>query len=328
MDNPVPSALQAAADEAMRTEPNPASAPTPVETPPSVEPAAAPPAAPATPAQPINPAQPPVATPAPDSAPAPAPAVDWKHRFDVVNGKYVKETARLRDQVNQLTAKLEQATQAPAPAAPPPTVTPQATPANEITDEMVKSIATAEQIDEDGIDYWRTVIKAQRALAATNTGTSEEVKELRQSIEQQAEDRFYADLTQLVPDWQTVNAMDEFDAFLEEVDPLSGFSYGALLNEHVKSRDPVRVSNLFAAFAKRNPSQTPTAPTDSTSEQVVPPNSPAPEPQAAPVGMTDDEYVAELQRLITSGLTPMELEIQRKDLIARYKASNKKKSAA
>lgn len=329
MGDPVPSALKKQVEDIMAqangVSPDPTPAPQAPEAPapaPSAEPTPTP-----------DPQPTPQPTPVPSANTPAAPDSDWKHRYEVINGKYIKETARLRDQartlesrVNTLEGMLEQARQtptAPAPTIASPTPAAPSVPASgTITDEMVQAAVSADQIEEFGIEFWRNTMKASQAanasMSVSSSATDQELKQVKATLEQQQQERFYSDLAGLVPNWEQVNSSDEFEAFLTERDALSGVTYGALLNEHAKRYDPVLVANIFNAFTSR--SANPAALADPVASQVMPPTRATGQPADPSGGMSMAEYQDRLLALTAAGLSPLELLKKKDELVAEFKA--------
>lgn len=193
--------------------------------------------APAAPAQPAAPA--PAAAPAPDN---------WEQKYRVLMGKYnaevpvlTRKNKELETQVSDLTrqfadlkAKLEQ-TEAASKRQP-----------------LVKP----EEVQEYGEPLVDLIRRAAREEAAAvipqgNGDVSRlesELKSIREQTAKTAEESFFTRLTELVPDWVTINGDEAFLTWLAEIDPLTGKERQDLLASAQSALDASRVAQFFKTF--------------------------------------------------------------------------------
>ena len=276
------------------------------------------PAAPAAPAAPAPAAPAPVApaadltagakvlgkTGTPDSQPAPN--EDWKHKYDVVNGMYRKDTAELREKNRQLEEELKKAREGGKPV--------QIT-AADISDDDVTALVDASLIDEFGIDYWKQQIAIQKTVAVNSAPQpamdDSRIQNVEQQIANQNRQGFYSQLSMLVPNWEQINGTAEWNAFLGQIEPLTGATYEALLMDAYESFDAARTAQLFDKFLSA-PNRAPGFDALAT---------PAPQngivvPGAQGQTMTFEEWSAQMQALSSGGLSPMEVVQKQKELMA------------
>jgi hypothetical protein len=215
----------------------------------------------------------PIETPAPqptiDSPPPSPPEESWEHRFKVLQGKYNAEVPRFahenKDLKNRLQA-LEEQLEEMKNAKPP---------------ELLVKPEEIEQYGEGLIDVARRVAReelaSKDALIAKLKSEIDSVKSVQSHVVQ---DSFFRSLTEMVPDWEALNADANFLSWLDEVDDLTGETRQALLGRAEQARDPVRAAKFFNTYKKM--SQTWAAKSAASLEQqIVPPTNQAPStPQA------------------------------------------------
>lgn len=163
----------------------------------------------------------------------------WRHRFDVLQGKYNAEVPALRKEIAELVAKQ---------ANPEPTGS-----AVERTQSAVSALTEAE-IEEYGPDLVNLIRRvvgngADDDKVKSIKGEVEQLKQEREQERQQdAEARFWSELERQVPNYIDINNLPEFHEWLATVDPLSGVSRQVLLENAQANSDPFRVAAIFKSF--------------------------------------------------------------------------------
>jgi len=213
----------------------------------------------------------------PIETPAPQPPADstppqeesWEHRFKVLQGKYNAEVPRFAHENKDLKSRLqslEEQLDEMKNAKPP---------------ELLVKPEEIEQYGEGLIDVARRVAReelaSKDAIIAKLRSEIDSVKSVQSSVVQ---DSFFRSLTEMVPDWEALNADTNFLNWLDEVDDLTGETRQALLGRAEQARDPVRAAKFFNTYKKM--SQTWAAKSAASLEQqIVPPTNQAPStPQA------------------------------------------------
>lgn len=213
----------------------------------------------------------------PIETPAPQPPTDstppqeesWEHRFKVLQGKYNAEVPRfahenkdLKGRLQSLEDQLDEMKNAKPP-------------------ELLVKPEEIEQYGEGLIDVARRVAReelaSKDAVIAKLRSEIDSVKSVQSHVVQ---DSFFRSLTEMVPDWEALNADTNFLNWLDEVDDLTGETRQALLGRAEQSRDPVRAAKFFNTYKKM--SQTWAAKSAASLEQqIVPSTNQAPStPQA------------------------------------------------
>lgn len=249
---------------------------------------------------------------------APAGEGDWKHRFDVLNGKYRAEVPRLAQENKALRAELEamrtQARQqpaSPAQAQPTPTIREMPRVQQEVTDEEVSRLVSQEMLDEFGTDYWKQQIALVRA---TQSQGGDRIKQMEEKVNEVTRNEFYQTLGALFPDWADINAKKEFDEFLGKVNPLTGATYEMLLKSAYDSFDAGRAASIFEEFQKTSGG----AKGSRVASQVVP-SARATVPTGPGTTIDFMEWNRQLERLAGQGLSPMAMAKKQNELMAAWK---------
>lgn len=217
------------------------------------------------------------ATPAPagEQKPGAEPHLeDFAQKYKTLQGMYNAEVPRLHQQNREMTQRLQQmeqllATMSQAPAA---SATPQPVVDKFVTDKDVEEYG-------DSIDMMRKVSReelssvAQRlsqieqALRQMQTSVVPQVQAVAQRQHVSAEQQFWAELGSAVPTFRDVNANEAFQAWLLEMDPLTGITRQTYLDDAQRALDARRVANIFRTWMEasgqaavaQSPGKAPTA---------------------------------------------------------------------
>lgn len=226
------------------------------------------------------------AAPVPAQAPAAAPAApqspDWEQRHRTLQGKYDAEVPRLHGQIRELAGQLKVATDSldalrQAQATP-------ATPAQPLVTPKDEEVFGSDLIDLIGRRATEIANAQTAALQAQVAALESRLGQTSQRQEVSDDDRFYATLGQLVPDYRDVNTDPRWLAWLGEVDQLTGLTRQKYLDNAAASRDAARTATIFKTFKASLP-QVPVAetPAQELQRQVAPSRSSA---SAAPAADT------------------------------------------
>lgn len=202
--------------------------------------------------------QPANAEPPADTAPKPE---NWEHKYRTLQGLFNAESRAWQAEKKTFEARiqaLDNAAKAPAPQ-PQPAATKQSRVTDKDLDtygpELLDVIGrkAAEMADE---------IVAQRLaeLRPALEETRERVTTVAGQVYKNAQDRFYGELTQAVPDWQAVNTDQRWLDWLGETDPLSGVPRQVYLDNASQKLEYERVARLFQTFKDHAGLNKPAAP--------------------------------------------------------------------
>lgn len=297
-------------------------------------------------------------TPAPtqesteQGTPQPAPVAEpndetWEHKYRVVSGRIAADSRTHRRAMQEKDAELAtlreqleaQKAQPQAPQAPPPQ--PQAKAFDldatmaTITDDEVEKMISEQDIEDYGMAYWKQILGVQRLgqpqpqadvqTAPVPTGVPAEVTQRLDYLEglqrQQSDHAFFADLTTLAPNWESTEVEEGFVQWREQVEPMSGKTYGELIEDAYYDHDPMRTAALFEQYAASKPSAPPPPPGHTVESQVVPPSGGAPSP-STPQGdtMTLDQWNLAMKELTKGNMTPERVAERHKELVAMARA--------
>ncbi len=262
-----------------------------------------PPAVPASPAINLTPGAKVLGKTASANSPA-APTEDWEHKYNVLQGMFNKNTSDLREQNRLLEEQLKEARESSAPAAPS---------TGDVSDADVQGLVAQNLIDEFGMDYWKQQIAIQRTVAATAMpqADTQRLQQVEQQMADQNRQAFYGRLTQMVPNWEQINGSAEWNAFLGQIEPLTGATYEALLMDAYEVFDASRAAQLFQTFLS-TPQQAPGFNGLTTPAPMV--------PTSVPQGgtLTPEEWAAQMQAISAGGYSPVEVIQKQNELMSAW----------
>lgn len=204
-----------------------------------------------------------------NDSPLPPQEDSWEHRFKVLQGKYNSEVPRFASENKDLKNRLqtlEEQIDEMKNAKPP---------------ELLVKPEEIEQYGEGLIDVARRV--AREELASKDSVIAKlqnEINSIKSVTTNVVSDSFFKSLTELVPDWEALNANDNFLKWLDEVDELTGETRQSLLSKAENQRDPVRAAKFFNLFKKTSQSWAANSNTSMEQQLVPPANQPSSSPPA------------------------------------------------
>jgi hypothetical protein len=182
----------------------------------------------------------PEAQPAPEQQQETRDASYWRHRFDVLQGKYNAEVPALRKELSTLSEQIKAAGSQESGTA------------VQRAQEAMSDLTEAE-IDEYGPDLVNFIKRVAGNAASSGGNDLQEVKtqleQMRDEKTQDATARFWVDLEAQVPSFRAINADASFHQHLAGVDPLSGMTRQQLLLDAQHALDPYRVAAIFKSFS-------------------------------------------------------------------------------
>lgn len=168
----------------------------------------------------------------------------WRHRFDVLQGKYNSEVPALRKEIATITEQLASADKQKSGTA------------VEQAHSAVSDL-TQDEIEEYGPDLVKFIQRVATGASKGSGGDLSEIKgeldQMREEKRQDAEARFWSDLEAQVPTFREINANQAFHQWLAQVDRLSGQTRQQLLVDAQHAFDPYRVAAVFKSFAADAP---------------------------------------------------------------------------
>lgn len=205
----------------------------------------------------------------------------YRHRFEVLQGKYNAEIPRLTERLRELEAK---ASQSPVP------------PAKEKEPNPEYEAAYADLVEEHGPTTAKSLITIAQSIAREISAENqqkfeaqlqeklkpydEQVAQLTQGQQATAEERFFSSLSSLAPDWKTINGWapdgipqdPKFTAFLDASVPGTDFTYDDLLLGHYRNGNAQKVKEVFDIFRAQNPAAATATPAQNEIEKYIDPN--------------------------------------------------------
>jgi hypothetical protein len=175
-----------------------------------------------------------------------------EHRYEVLKGKYNKEVPDLATRLNDQSTLIRNLQDQLALIRKP-------------VEESVKAKSLLEEVAEDPNvkylkDEYPEVYKGLEAVAKKiEESANTKIKALTDQFEEEKthtkktdSERFYEDLDK-VDGWRDINRSDEFNNYLDEIEPLTGFKRRSILTDAYTSLDSSRVKSFFTDFAVRTP---------------------------------------------------------------------------
>jgi hypothetical protein len=215
------------------------------------------------PQPPVESQEPPTPQPPVDSPPPPQ-EESWEHRFKVLQGKYNAEVPRFAHENKDLKGRLQS------------------------LEEQLEDMKNAKPVEllvkpEEIEQYGEGLIDVARRVAREELASKDaQIAKLRSEIDSVksvqshvVQDNFFKSLTEMVPDWEALNADANFLNWLDGVDDLTGETRQALLGKAENQRDPVRAAKFFNMYKKTSQSWAAQS-TASMEQQIVPPTNQAP----------------------------------------------------
>ena len=101
---------------------------------------------------------------------------------------------------------------------------------------------------EELIPVAQKIVALERMIQQMHANVVPQVQNLAQRQAQSTEQNFWAQLTEFVPDWRSINDNSDFQSWLLQVDPLTGVTRQTILEDAQKSLDVFRVGNFFKSW--------------------------------------------------------------------------------
>ena len=200
------------------------------------------------------------------SATAPSPANEQKtgddnvpdeavlQKYKTLQGMYNAEVPRLHQQNREMTQRVQQMEQLLASLS--------AQQSASTTQPIADKLVTEKDVEEYGesIDIMRKVSReelgslAQRfarieqAIQQMQTNIVPQVQSIAQRQHVSAEQQFWADLANAVPNFREINSNEAFQSWLLEPDPLTGITRQTYLDDAQRVLDARRVGNFFRTW--------------------------------------------------------------------------------
>lgn len=218
---------------------------------------------------------------APESAPNEQRRTDTtsetaEQRYRTLQGMYNADTARLRAENQQLNARLSQLEQLLS------TLSAQSAGGVAQQQTQAQKLVTDKDVEEygDSIDVMRRVsreetLAAQRRIAELEqlirnmqTSLLPRVEQVAQRQAVTAEQSFWSDLTNVVPNWREINSEPGFHSWLLEIDPLTGLTRQTYLDDAQRNLDASRVATFFRTWQELSGQSVAQSPRNAAASQL------------------------------------------------------------
>lgn len=192
---------------------------------------------------------------------------DWKHKYDVLKGKFDAQEASLRTELNGLrqlvetqqatiqahadaNKRLEEKGPAPGSDSKPPEIGIDGVDVDDYSgygDEIVDLASKFNQVLELNK---RLLSMVESGGGGGKSADADRLDRIEQQQRMTAQERYIRTLDAEVPNWRTLNESNEFGRWLNEPDPVSMYRRYDILKNAVDELRADHVVNIFKAFSR------------------------------------------------------------------------------
>ena len=177
-------------------------------------------------------------------------------KYKTLQGMYNAEVPRLHQQNREMTQRLQQMEQllASLSAQQQQAAIPQSPVADKlVTDKDVEeygeSIDIMRKVSREELSFVaQRLAKIEQAIQQMQSNIVPQLQNIAQRQHVSAEQQFWADLANAVPNFREINADQAFQSWLLEADPLTGITRQTYLEDAQRVLDSRRVSNFFRTW--------------------------------------------------------------------------------
>ena len=179
-------------------------------------------------------------------------------KYRTLQGMYNAEVPRMHSQNRELQGRVQQMEQLLASLSAQQNAPQQPAQAQKyLSDKDVEDYG-------DSIDVMRKVTREELGAVAQRiaqleglvkqmqTNVVPQVQSLAQRQAMSSEQQFWSELGAAVPNWREVNDNQDFQSWLLDVDPMTGSTRQAYLEDAQRNLDPRRVASFFRTWLERN----------------------------------------------------------------------------
>ena len=195
-----------------------------------------------------------------------------EQRYRTLQGMYNADTARLRADKQELTARVEQLEKLLSSFSTPPA---QAAPVQSklVTDKDIEDYGDSIEVmrrvtKEETSFYQQKIADLENVIRSLQASVVPRVEQVAQRQAQSAEQGFWSDLSATVPEWRDINQNKDFHSWLLEVDPLTGVNRQSHLESAQKALDVRRVAAFFTTWQGLNGHRIAQEPRDAAKSQL------------------------------------------------------------
>lgn len=178
----------------------------------------------------------------------------YAQRWRSLQGSY-NATVRQKSELEQRVQQMEQllATLSQSQSSAPAQTEKEAEPVRYVTEqeasEYGESIDVMRKVSrEELVPVAQRLAQIEGLLQQMQATVVPQVQAVSQRQQMSAEQQFWSDLTNYVPNWREVNDNDGFQSWLLEIDPLTGVNRQTYLEDAQRSLDAHRVSAFFRTW--------------------------------------------------------------------------------
>lgn len=193
----------------------------------------------------------------------------FKHKYDVLKGKYTSEIKRANERIDSLESLLAQLAAQPKMGSEPVKET-----APTIEDVFTEDV-DINSLKEDYPPVYRAMVKMLEKQQKVAPDVTEKVTNLEKKVEEDSLMRFYNALSNNVNDWESINTDPLFMDWLKESIPYTKTTLQSALVHAFNQRDVDTVSSIFNDYKSKSTTPPPVTPevkpSSNASQFVAPP---------------------------------------------------------
>jgi hypothetical protein len=167
----------------------------------------------------------------------------WEHKYKVLQGKYNAEVPRLQKDLKNITKEKEQLLN-------------RLSVLEQVVSNMNSNVQpnapqkTSESEVEEEDEELKTLQEAYPEVynSVVKLLDKKVKQEIAPKLDTISKDTFAAKLSSYVPNWEVLNTDPDFVSWLQEVDPLSGYTRHQLLLTAYQNQDVTKVANFFKVY--------------------------------------------------------------------------------
>jgi len=179
-------------------------------------------------------------------------------KYRTLQGMYNAEVPRLHQQNREMVGRVQQLEQLLATLSASAINTPamsQSSSERLVSDKDVEEYG--ESLDvmrkvsrEEYIPMVQKIAQLEQTIQRLQNNVVPQVQNLTQRQAANTEQQFWAQLSQVVPNWKQINDDADFQTWLLQGDPLTGISRQTILEDAQRSYDVARIASFFRAWAE------------------------------------------------------------------------------
>lgn len=163
----------------------------------------------------------------------------WKHRFDVIQGKYNAETARMNEQIGFLRGQIEEL---------------KSKPQQDFSDDQNVTEILDDLEDQYGSEFTDAIDKrisraVKQQVQEIVSGFQQDLSSVKQTQAASEQSMFEEVIDKLSPNWRALNVNPDFVNWVQNsTESFSGVSFQDILIDSYNRRDASKIAKIFNTY--------------------------------------------------------------------------------